>query len=79
MLDMMTGAVRLRLYDLRKQSGLTQDQLAEKAKLHKQTISRLEGGQRQIEFETIAKLCDALRVTPNDLIEYSPDDRSEKS
>ena len=73
-LMMSTGAVRLRLLEIRKSRGMTQSELAEKAGLHQLTISRLESGPRQIEFDTLRKLCDALGVELTDLIIY---DKSE--
>ena len=64
---MTTGAVRLRLLELRKARGLTQAQLAQKSGLNKMTISRLEGTPRQIEFETLDKLSEALGVEMSEL------------
>lgn len=62
--------VKLRTLKLRKMRHMTQQQLAEQAKLSKTTISNLESGsQTKIELETIAKLCNALHCTPADLFE----------
>ena len=71
MTTMTPGAVRLRLKEIRKKMGLTQIELAEKTGLHEQTISRLEGDPRQIEFDTIEKICKALNISVDDLIEVS--------
>lgn len=56
--------------------NMTQMQLAKKAHLSKTTISNLESGrQTKIELETIAKLCQALNCTPNDLFELSEESK----
>jgi len=69
----MTGAVRLRLPEIMKERKLKQVELAEKMNVHRQTVNRLTGGVRQIDLDTLAKLCDALNLKPGDLLEYSPD------
>lgn len=52
---------------------LTQQQLADQVGVRRDTISSLERGKsRGIEFSTLARLCDALACTPNDLLELSP-------
>jgi len=68
MTNMTPRAVRLRLCELRTQRGLTQAKLADLAGLHQLTISRLEGDPRQVEFETLEKLCAALGVSLSELI-----------
>lgn len=69
-LQMTSGAVRLRLYEIRKERGLTQAELAKLAGMHYMTISRLESSPNQIELETLKKLCDALNVSLDELIVY---------
>ncbi len=74
MLDMSPGAVRFRLPQILKERKLKQVELAEMMGVHKQTVSRLTGGVRQIDLETLAKLCDALGVQVGDLLKYEPDE-----
>lgn len=53
---------------LREAKFLTQQELAEKAEIHKVTIARLEGGKAQAEFRTTRKLAEALGVAPEELL-----------
>ncbi|MES2274243.1 MAG: helix-turn-helix transcriptional regulator [Chlamydiota bacterium] len=62
--------IRINTRSLRRKKHLTQVQMARKAHLSKTTISNLESGKQvKIELDTIAKLCEALDCTPNDLFE----------
>jgi transcriptional regulator with XRE-family HTH domain len=63
----------------RQQKGVSQRQLATLAGLRQCQISDLEQGKLALDhvhWGTIRKLCDALALTPNDLMEY---DRREQS
>jgi len=51
----------------RKESGLTQEQLSEKAGLPQSHISRLESGVHSPSFLTIEKIAKALEIKPSDL------------
>jgi putative transcriptional regulator len=69
---MSTIAVQLGL--LRTARQLSQRELARRTSLRSDTISALERGQTTgIDFATLAKLCDALHCTPNDLLELASD------
>ena len=52
----------------RKELGMTQDEVAEKAGLTPQTVSSAERGTKALRPENIVRLCQALKVTPNDLL-----------
>jgi transcriptional regulator with XRE-family HTH domain len=56
---------------LRKQAGLSQRGLAERARLSRQTINRLEHG-ANARYDTIELLAQALKVTPTRLVRRSP-------
>ena len=56
------------LQELRHESGLSQEELAEKCDLHDRYISFLERGLRQPTITTIFKLAKALNISPSDLI-----------
>lgn len=56
------------LVRLRKVAGLSQEQLAFAADLHRTEIGMLERGARMARIDTLAKLAGALGVTPNDLM-----------
>lgn len=58
---------RIRHY--RQQKRLTQEQLAEKIDLSASFLGHIERGTRVASLETLMKICTALEVTPNDLLE----------
>jgi transcriptional regulator with XRE-family HTH domain len=63
------------LFRLRKQADLSQEQLAERAGLHRTAIGLLEKGARVPRIDTLIKLAAALRVEAADLldgIEWTP-------
>lgn len=64
-LEKAFGAV---LREAREKAGLSQDQLAHDAGLHRTYISLLERGQRQPSLRAITTLAQALRLTPSTLI-----------
>ena len=51
----------------RKQRGMTQDTLAQKAELSVDMISRIEGGQTGASFPTIERLAAALGLDPAEM------------
>ncbi len=55
----------------RHQHGWTQEYLAEQAGLSKQFICNIECGRTIPSLKTILSLCEALAVTPNDLLRHS--------
>lgn len=57
-----------RLAELRKQKKLTQEKLAEKTGLANNYISNIENNRSIPSLETLVKLCDALGVTPNEIL-----------
>ncbi len=57
-----------RLRQLRQQAVLSQEQLAEKSGVARDTISKLETGQRRAYPKTIHKLAASLDVEPRELI-----------
>ena len=52
-----------RLRELREQAGLTQQQLGERAGMHKLTVAKLEQGIREPSWATVQALADALGVS----------------
>lgn len=61
---------RIRLY--RKTSGLTMDELARKVHKSKSSISKYESGQIAVDIATLFDIAQALDVSPNQLMDYSP-------
>ncbi|MFF2890029.1 helix-turn-helix domain-containing protein [Paenibacillus sp. NPDC057967] len=74
--------VGLRLRYIRKSSGLTQDQLAEKAGVHSTYIGSIERAEKNITLLNLQKIAQALNVEVADLFTYSKrklNDDKEKS
>ncbi len=69
--------IKLRLPVLRRERGLTQRQLATLTGLRADTVSALERGEASaIRFDTLARLCEALKCEPGDLLELESDGHS---
>ena len=58
-----------KIRNLRKQKGISQEELAFKSGLHRTYISDVERGARNISLQNIEKISKALRVTPQKLLE----------
>ena len=57
-----------RLLECRTNIGMSQEKLAEKVGVSRQTISKWETNQSTPEFDKILPLCEALGITPEELI-----------
>lgn len=57
-----------RLLDARNMRGLSQDELAKRAKLQPSAISHFETGSRKPSFDNLKRLADALEVTSDYLL-----------
>lgn len=75
MLAMSPQAVRSRLAilfsdnlrDALERKGISQKQLASLAEVSENGISKILGGTRQIRFDTLEAICEALDVSPGEL------------
>ena len=56
------------LYRMRKDKGLTQAEVAEKAELSDRTYADIERGSVTMRIDSLLKICAALRITPNDIL-----------
>ncbi len=56
------------LFELRKSKNLTQDEVAEKLNVTRQTISKWETNQSTPDFDKIVPLCDLYGISPNELL-----------
>lgn len=63
--DILGGNVRRR----RLAMGLSQEELAERAELHRTYVGSLERGERNVSLENIFRLADALGCLPRDLLD----------
>ncbi|WP_419170767.1 helix-turn-helix domain-containing protein [Negativibacillus massiliensis] len=62
------SAVGKRISLIRKNRGMTQEQLAEKAELSNIYISHIENSRSIPSLETLMKLCSALDITPDEIL-----------
>jgi len=61
-----------RVRDLRVAKGLSQEKLAELAKLHRNYVGSIERGQKNAGVISIVKLAHALSEKPSDLLTTIP-------
>lgn len=61
----------LKIKELRKQKGMSQEFLAEESGLSLRTIQRIENGETNPTGESLKRLSNALNVNPDELIDWS--------
>ena len=61
----------LRIKELRKQKGMSQELLSEESGLSLRTIQRIENGETNPTGESLKRLSNALNVNPDELIDWS--------
>ena len=57
-----------RFLSFRKKTGMTQSELAEAAGLSDRAYADIERGTVNMRIETFLKLCNALQISPNDIL-----------
>lgn len=67
-----------RLYELRKSAGLSQDELAEKCGVSRQTVSKWERGECVPDATSLVKLADIYDVTVDEIVRLASADEKEK-
>lgn len=66
--------IRFRLGDIMKERNLKNKDVVELTKISRNTVTTLAANATaRIDFETIDKLCNGLKIRPEDLFEYVPD------
>ncbi len=60
--------VKIRLREIRIGAGLTQVELAKRARMDQADISRIEKGAKAISLDVLDRLCKALRCEPGDIL-----------
>ena len=58
-----------RVRALRLQRGISQEALADLADIHRNYMSQIEAGKRNLSFLNVVKLARALKVSPSKLLE----------
>lgn len=69
--ELVYEAVGARIHELRKQRGMTQDQLASQVDLTRTSITNIEAGRQKILLHTLFELAAALGVEPLELLPSS--------
>jgi len=67
---MLLQLIGQRIRQVRKEKGLTQEQLAEKAGINASYMGTVERGDRNISIETLEKIITGLGVTPADFFQF---------
>ncbi len=57
-----------KLYRIRKQYGMTQLEVATAAEISERTYARLERGTLKPRSDTLLRICQALRITPDEIM-----------
>ncbi len=61
-------AIGNKLHAIRKRNGMTQAEVAEAAGLSDRTYADIERGTVNMRIETILRICDALHITPDEVL-----------
>ena len=64
------------LIELRKMANLSQEELAEKIGVSRQTLSKYETGESLPDIEKCMAIADVFGVTMDDLVHYTKEDKS---
>lgn len=62
------GAIHNKIKKLREQSGLTQQEVADKLHVHLKTWQKIENGITKLDIDRLIQIADILEVTIEDLI-----------
>ena len=64
-----------KLFSFRKRMGMTQAEVAETAGLSDRTYADIERGTVNMRIETILHICDALHITPDEILTEKDSDQ----
>lgn len=67
------------LYNLRKNKNLSQEEVAEKLNVTRQTVSKWETGDSKPDFDKIIPICNLFEITSEELLSGKKSDIKEKS
>ena len=59
-----------KIRDVRKKKGLSQEELAESAKVNLRTIQRVENNENEPRGKTLNLICAVLDINPEDILDY---------
>ena len=64
-----------RLFLIRKKQGLTQAEVAELSGLSERTYAEIERGVVNMRIKSLLQICEALHVTPNEILTGEPEEK----
>ncbi|MDV6167741.1 helix-turn-helix domain-containing protein [Flavobacterium sp. DG1-102-2] len=59
-----------KIAEIRKQKGLTQEEVSEQAKINLRTLQRIEKGETEPRGNSLKGICDALHINIEDIVDY---------
>ncbi|MGS2739701.1 DUF4870 domain-containing protein [Sinomicrobium sp. M5D2P17] len=62
--------IGLKIKESRKKKGLSQEELAEAAKVNLRTIQRIENNQNEPRGKTLSLICEVLEINVEDVLDY---------
>jgi transcriptional regulator with XRE-family HTH domain len=67
-----------RLYELRKKKGLSQEEVAEKLNVTRQSVSKWETDESKPDFDKIVPICELYEISTNELLSGTKEEIEEK-
>lgn len=67
-----------RLYELRKKKGLSQEEVAEKLNVTRQSVSKWETDESKPDFDKIIPICELFEISSNELLSGTKEEKEEK-
>ncbi len=68
-----------KIREIRESRAMSQKNLAISAEISQSTLSEIEYGKYTIKYDVLCRICDALKVTPNDVLGYCKDDQTKRA
>lgn len=67
-----------RLYELRKKKGLSQEEVAEKLNVTRQSVSKWETDESKPDFDKIVPICELYEISTNELLGGTKEEKEEQ-
>ena len=67
-----------RLYELRKKKGLSQEEVADKLNVTRQSVSKWETDESKPDFDKIVPICELYEISTNELLNGTQEEKEEK-
>jgi len=67
-----------RLYELRKKKGLSQEEVAERLNVTRQSVSKWETDESKPDFDKIIPICELYEISSNELLSGTKEEKEEK-